>query len=234
LLRIVLEAIFKTNGMRYALFTSMVIALLLSLSSFLYQAFLIGALFFLFAYQSYDAWKKMRSLTDKDRDAKFQSDFEQAEMDFEKGNKESALAVFEKIRFETQGGLLNKLATQYVALLKYEAGKIKEAYDLLYPMRQSLEGDVLYLFHKTAFEVGNFPLVVELSGPCFQAFPSAELALRNALACAQLQDVKPAIGWLEAAFQDEGSGLREVIKDPRFDPIRSDPLFLDLEKKLSD
>ena len=47
---------------------SMGVATLISLNFFLYQSFIIGALFFLLAFQSYDTFRRTRHFSDGDRD----------------------------------------------------------------------------------------------------------------------------------------------------------------------
>ena len=68
LLRVVLERIFGLKGFKYAIVTSMVIATGISLFFFLTQSFIVGALFFLLAFQSYDTFRRTRHLSETDRD----------------------------------------------------------------------------------------------------------------------------------------------------------------------
>ena len=225
LLRIVLESIFGPKGFRYSLMVGMIIATGVSLFFFLFQNFLIGALFFLFAFQSFDMYRKMRNFTKKDQSSHLKQALEAAEKDLQEGNKDKALSSFEKIRTEAKEGVIFMLATQYLAFLKNDLGRSKEAYNLLYPLRADLSSDALCLLHKVAFEQDNFDLVAELGPGCFTSLQSPEVALRNAFACAQLSQAKPAIGWLETAFQEGLDNLQEVLSSSYFDTIRSEPIF---------
>ncbi|EKE08125.1 MAG: metallopeptidase, M50 family, partial [uncultured bacterium] len=54
LLRIVLEACFGVKGFKAALLVGALLAIAISLYFFLVGAYLVGAFFFLFAYQSFD------------------------------------------------------------------------------------------------------------------------------------------------------------------------------------
>jgi hypothetical protein len=87
--------------------------------------------------------------------------------------------------------------------------------------------------HKVAFDQKNFPLVVELAGPCFQTWPTADTALRNAFAHAQLQQAVPSVGWLQTAIHEGISNIKDVLSDPIFDPIRSDNSFQELLKSVT-
>ncbi len=47
-----------------------------------------------------------------------------------------------------------------------------------------------------------------------------------------LGDADQAFRWLERAYQDRSGYLFEVKVDPMFDPLRSDPRFRDLLRRL--
>ncbi len=226
LLRIVLESFFGAKGFRYSLIIGIVIAGAIAIFFFLYhQHFLIGALFFLFAFQSWDLYRRLRRMTNKDRSQDLKKALEEAEKDLQGGQKEKALFAFERIRDESKEGMIHMMATQYLAFLKYDLGKIKEAYDLLLPFRSELSPEALCLLHKAAYKEKDFALVEEIGGSCFQVMPSKEIALRNALACAALAKAKPSIGWLETAFQEGLENVIEIAKGAEFDPIRESSFF---------
>lgn len=230
LLRIILEGAFGIKGFKYSLVIGTVIAGLLSLSFFLFQNFLIGALFFLFAFQSYDIWRSTRNLSEKDRNNDFKVAFEKAEMDLQTGQKEKAVSEFEKIRAEAKKGMLFTLSTQYLAFLKYDQGDLNAAYELLQSIRSELSSEALALLHRVSYEKKDYRTVVDLAGNCFQVMPTAEVALRNAHAHAALGDAHAAVGWLETAFQEGLNQLNKIMEDKIFDSIRGDPHFQKLFK----
>ncbi len=232
LLRIVMEKIFGLNGLKYALVASMVVATLISLFFFVYQAFIIGALFFLLAFQSYDTYRRTRNYSEPDRDESLKSLLTEAEEKMQLGQKELAQEKFEKIRQISKKGMIFNLATQYLAFLKYEGGDSKQAYQLLLSIRKELASDALCLLHKAAFEQKDFPLVIELAGNCFQTWPTAETALRNAYAHAELAQSIPAVGWLETAIEEGIQNLDEILAEKSFDGIRKEPPFQDLLNSL--
>lgn len=225
LLRIVMESFFGAKGFRYSLIIGMIIAGGISLVFFLYQQFLIGALFFLFAFQSFDMFRRLKLLTNVDRSEDLKQALAAAERNLQEGEKDKALFAFERIRSEAKAGMIHMMATQYVAFLKYELGKVKDAYDLLLPLRHELPPEALCLLHKAAFEQHDNVLVEEIGGDCFQVLPSKELALRNAMACAALAKAKPAVGWLETAFQEGLEEIPTIVKAKEFDPIRESTYF---------
>lgn len=230
LLRIVLERIFGLKGFKYALLTSMVIAIAISLFFFLTQGFLIGALFFLLAFQSYDTFRRTRHLSETDRDDTLREKLEAVEELMQTGKKNEAFQLCQEIRSKAKKGMIYELATQYLAFLKYEKGESKETYDLLKSIQEELGGDGLCLLHKVAFEQKDFSLVTELAGTCFQNWPTSETALRNAYAHAQLNQPVPTVGWLQTAINEGLPRVKEILSDPIFDPIRQDPSFQELSK----
>lgn len=225
LLRIVLEAIFGLKGFKYSLIASMIVAVGISLYAFLVHQFFVGAFFFLFAYQSFDTFRRTRHLSETDRDDHLREELDQIEELMQTGKKEEAYRLCDDIRQKAKKGMIFELSTQYLAFLKYEKGEIKEAYDLLRSIREELGPDALCLLHKAAFEQKDYALVAELAGSCFQHWPSADTALRNAFAHAQLKQPQPTVGWLQTAFQEGLVNAKQVLADPTFDPVRADPTF---------
>ncbi len=225
LLRIVFEAIFGAKGFRYSLIVGMAIAGGASLFFFLFQHYLIGALFFLFAFQSFDMFRKVRHFSEEDTSDDLKKALQQAETDLQEGQKEKALSSFEKIRGDSKEGMIHLMATQYLAFLKYDKGNVQEAFDLLEPIRSEISPEALCLLQKAAFEIKNFSLVEEIGPTCFQTMPSKEVALRNALALASLAKEKPAVGWLETAFQEGLENISGILQGPEFDPIRDTTPF---------
>jgi TolB-like protein/Flp pilus assembly protein TadD len=54
----------------------------------------------------------------------------------------------------------------------------------------------------------------------------------RALICAGLGENNRAMEWLERAFQEHSSGMSKLKVDPRLDPLRGDPRFTDLLRRV--
>ncbi len=225
LLRIALEGFFGAKGFRISLIIGMCVAGGASLFFFMTQNFLVGAILFLFAFQNFDMYRKLKHFSDGDRNPNLKQALETAEKDLQEGNKDKALFSFEKIRNESKEGMIHIMATQYLAFLKYDLGRTKEAYELLLPIRSELSPEALCLLHKTAYDEKDYPLVEEIGGTCFQVMPSKEVAFRNALACAALAKAKPSVGWLETSFQEGLENIADILHASEFDLIRESELF---------
>ena len=232
LLRIALEAFFGIKGFRISLFTGMVISVLISFFFFIAQAFLIGALFFLFAFQSFDMWRKSRFISRSDRDEQNKKELLDAEKSMQTGNKARARQLFEGIRNRAKKGILHVTASQYLAFLLSEEGERKKAYDILLPIKKQLTEEAICLLHRLAFDEKNYGLVAELSSSCYQFSPSQETALRNAKAFAGLKNPKPAAGWLQTAFQFGKMDLEQVLSENFFTELQNNPEFQVLVKRI--
>lgn len=225
LLRLILEKLFAHKGLRYAFMWSAISSLGCSLLLFLTQNLLMGAIFFLFAFENFDNFRKSRFISESDQRDEHKKTFLEAEMNLRQGNKERALAAFESLRASTKQGLLYDTATQHAAFLHYDQGRLQEAYNLLISLKDRLDPDSLVLLHRIAFEQGDYSTVIELAGSVFQYCPEAEVALRSAYAAASLKQAEASIGWLQTACQSGVENLKEIILEKSFDPIRSDPIF---------
>ncbi len=232
LLRIVLEASFGLKGFKAALLVGSIIAVLFSFYFFIVQAYLIGAIFFLFAFQSFDSWRKSRFANTSDRDEENKLLMLRGEGALKEGKKEEARKIFEEIVAKGAGGLLSAAACQYLAFLDEQEGKHKEAYDFLRPIKQHLPEDALCLLHKLAAGQKDYLLIAELSGDCYQAAPNQEVALRNARAFAYLKQPRSAGGWLQTAWQHGGLDLETLLREEEFTAIKDDPEFRSFVEQL--
>ncbi|MES2345423.1 MAG: site-2 protease family protein [Chlamydiota bacterium] len=225
LMRIPLEAFFGVKGFKLALMISMILAFTISLAAFLYHQFFIGAILFLFAFQSLDTWKKSRVFSPHDQDQSIKDLLKKGEHALQAGDRNAAQAAFEEIRARAKKGLNFLTATQYLAVIEYELGHFAKVYELLSPIQEDISLDALCFLHRAAFAQEDFSLVDKLSGISFQQMPTADTALRNAYAAATLKKTSPALGWLNAAVSKGLQDLPSILSDKHFDPIRSDPLF---------
>ena len=225
LLRIVLEAFFGIKGFRASLLVGSVIATLIAFYFFLIQAFLVGAFFFLFAFQSFDMWRKSRHATLDDREEDNKHLLIQAESALQLGEREQARKLLEEVLSKSSTGLLGVAAAQYLAFLDMKEGRHREAYDLLLPIKEQIADESLCLLHQLAAEFKNYPVVAELSADCFQTAPTQEMALRNARAFAFLKQPKHAGGWLQTAWQEGNFDLQAVLNEEVFASIKDLPEF---------
>lgn len=232
LLRIVLEALFGLPGLRASLFLGMLLSILLSFYFFIVQAFLVGAIFFLFAFQSFDSWRRSRLATTGDREDENRKLFIQAEEALQLGKRDEAKKLFEEVKSKAKGGVLAAAAAQYLAQLLSAEGNHKEAYELLLSIEKHLASDSKCLLHQLAAEMGNDTLVARLSTECYQIAPSREMALTNARSFARLHQARLAGGWLQTAWQFGGLNLETLLKEECFTALKGAREFEEFVEKL--
>ena len=225
LLRIALEGFFGVKGFKASLLIGVGFAVVLSFYFFLVQAFLIGAFFFLFAFQSFDMWRKSRSVNPMDREDEYKKRLSEGESLLRAGNQAEAERIFEEVRAKTAGGLLAAAASQYLAFIYAEHGNREAAYELLLSCKDQLEDPARCLLHQLAAEHANHTLVAELSADCYQFAPSQDVALRNARAFAALKQAKPAGGWLQTAWQHGSFNLKTILQEEHFAALLGDSAF---------
>lgn len=227
LIRIVFEAIFGEKGFRASIFVGMVVAFALSIISFIFftQLLIVGIIFFLFAFQNFELFRKSRFISKSDRDDENREEMGLAEKALQEGNKEEAKKHLHAIKEKGTKGLLNTAAVQYLALMEFQEGRRKEAYELLLSIEDQLSGEPQLILHELSFEFENYELVSKLSQNCFQMFPSQKVALTNARAFAYLNQPRPAGGWLQTALEFGKLDLTKILQENAFQNIMKDPAF---------
>jgi len=226
LLRIICEGVWGVKGYKASLLIGAIFSTAVALFFFLIQGYLAGAFFFLFAFQSFDLWRKSRSVTVLDRDDDTRHLLEIGEELLQQGKKEEAKAQFIEIREKTKQGILYQVATQYLAMIEHQEGDNKGAYELLLSIEDNLADEMKLLLHSLASEEKNWKLVAKLSTECFQLVESEQIALNNARAFASLHQAKPAGGWLQTAAFKAPLDLQKILNEEEFQGIRQDPDFL--------
>lgn len=225
LLRIVLEASFGVKGYRASLLFGTVFSCVVALGFFVLQNFLIGSFFFLFAFQSFDLWRKSKISTGEDRDESIRLRFLEAEMAMAAGKHKDAERIFLEIKDKTKSGLFHSNAMQYLAFLKAHAGNKEEAYQLLLQVTDQLSNEGSCLLHELASAHQNWDLVTKLSATCFQIAPTQEMALNNARAFAHLGQAKFAGGWLQTAAMNGTLEIGNILNEETFQAIKHEPEF---------
>lgn len=225
LMRIILEGIFKHKALRYTLFVSMVVSAGFSLFFFLYGAFLVGAIFFLFAFQNFETYRRTKLIAPSDTKEPLKELLQKGELLLMQGNKDEARRIFEDLRAQSEKGMLFSAATQRLAQMEAEVGRYKEAYEMLSPIQSDVREELYPLFQKGAYEAGDYKLVEKLGNVCYRNTPNAEIAIRNASASAALGKTKAAIGWLKASLREGATDLMPIIDDKLYDSIRNEAAF---------
>lgn len=221
LVMIVLEKCFGVKGGQIAYGVSLAFAAFFALFFFLIQQLFAGALFALFAFESYRGFQMGRQMTPADEDQALKATLEKGGIAYQEGHLQEASVLMEEIRSKTKAGLLYLNATFYLAKILREQGNFEEAYFILSREKSNLDADGLEELQQLAFLTKQFEEAASIGERAFQEKPSVNTAFINALSLSQLQQVVPAVGWFETA-------VREGLENPKasslhlaFDPIRT-------------
>lgn len=233
LLQICLEGMFGVKGVRASYMVGAILSTLCALGFFVIGAFLVGAFFFLFAFNSFDYWRKSKSMTAEDRNETLARKLQEGEMALMSGNYNGAERLFAEVMEQTKQGSLHSSAVQGLALLHFHEGKKSEAYELLLSVQNDIADDVRCVLHSLAAQHQNWELVAKLSTECFQFAPSKEMALNNARAFAFLCQPKPAGGWLHTAAAEGEENIENILKEVEFQAIKDEPEFQHFIRKIS-
>lgn len=225
LLRILLEGAFGLKGLKLAFFVSIVLAVLIALYFFLIQQILMGALFFMLAFESYRAWADVKSMAPQDADQQLQDLVKEGGEELKAGRTQDALAKFTFVRQQAPKGVLYVNATQYAARILAEQGQFKQAYDWLFPLQSRLSPDYVRLLQQLAYRIQEWEQAAKIGQQAYQQDPSIDTALINALSYAIMGEATPSVGWLRCAIQLGLPNVQEVIDKREFDSIRDSNAF---------
>lgn len=225
LLRIVLEGIFGFKGTKVALVISLLFAGVVGLIAIIFQQLFIGAIFLMFAFESYRAYADLKGVSHHDADGNLQAQLKDALKDSSEGRQQEALSKLVALREKVKSGMIFVVATENIARILAEKGQLKQAYEWLRPVQNLLSNEYLILFQSIAYRLEEWEDAARIGIKAYQQEPSVEVALTNALSYAVMGMVNPAIGWLRCAVQLGYPSLNHLIQRREFDSIRHTPEF---------
>lgn len=221
LLSIVLQAIFGFKGVKISLLFSAILATALSILFFILQAILAGALFLLFAFEAFRAWRASLSMTEKDQDQSLQELLKSAERNLNSGHYDDALIQLEAIKNSVKEGIIYSVATQDMARVLSLMGKDAEAFALLKEVDlKDLNSESLSLLYHLAFRNHDYRLTAKLGDSIYQTEPTIEVAAINALSHYLLGEHQATMGWLQSAQREGSVELAKILQKPEFEPLR--------------
>lgn len=232
LLSIFLESILGLKGVKIALFISMLLAGALAAFFFATGNLFMGAIILMFLVESYRNWRATLSITEWDRDKEMQELYSEAERDANFGYEADAEEKLKQIREQTKKGFLYTGATQNLAALYAKQEKVDQAIALLESIEGKLLPDQLIQLQALYYKAGNFKKAAAVGIKAYQLAPTGDAAFANALTYAKLGELKPTLGWLQAALRDGKKDLKQALQRPEFNAFRNDPQFGELLKQV--
>lgn len=233
LLRIILEAFVGYRATSLSLLIGLILGVVIAVGSFVVGYWILGMLFMILSFESYRGWRAYRMASEHDQNPELQKRYGEALRALDSGSPEIALEKLWQIRATTGRGLLYIAATQQLAQILSDKGHGQEAFELLQKIRAQLASDFLPLYHRLAYEQGQYAEAAKVGRDAYQIGRHYTIAYINALAHAALGEVQAAVGWLQCAQREGMPNLRDAVKDPQFDKIREQPIFRHYTESLS-
>jgi len=182
LMRIFLESVFGFKGMKLAILVSLTCAALLGIYFILNGNLFMGAIFFMFAFESYRSWDEVRSISPRDTNPQMQTEYHSALRDAEEGRSQDALYKLFAVRKQAQSGIFFTSSTQEIARIYSKQGDYKQAYKLLAPIRNKLSLEYLVLLQNLAYRIEEWEHAAQIGTLAYQKQSSRDVALLNAMA----------------------------------------------------
>lgn len=212
LLRITMEKLFGFKGLKATMLISLVLAGSLTLLAFVTGEFFVGIILALFAFESWRGYSHLKTMSESDTDSDIQSAYESAENDYLSHNYTKARAGYEWVREKSPSGALYNYSTYRLAEIEARDHNYARAYNLLKPIRDSLDAPGLALLQRLAFETEDYPAVL-----AHESTSADQMAL-SVLAAARLNDIEAAKGWYHAYIR--AGGDPKLKEDPRLRNVR--------------
>ena len=225
LFRIILEGVFGVRGLKAAFIFSMVLAVIIGLYFFMGHLIIMGAIFFMLAFESYQAWSGVKSLTPEDVNEELQDTMKDGIEKMHAGNLTEAFELFSLVREKASKGKLYVSATQNAARILAEQGNYKAAYQWLLPIKNRLSAEYLQLLQQLAYRLQEWEESAEVGEMVYKQIPSIDTALLNSLAYGIMGKAIPAVGWLRCCVQLGMQDVQNVVNKREFDSIRESPPF---------
>lgn len=218
LLMIFLEGMFGYRGIKIAYFLSGLMAIVLGMLFFLMQQMFIGAVLFIFAFESFKNWKMSLPMSHVDQSEQLKQEVDEAERLVAHGHfhagREKLLDIINKQN--QKKGLLYLKASRLLAILLYENEEYAQAFNILAPLEKNLDISSLALLQKIAFKSEHYKDAVRIGTRVHQEEANADVAYLNALAHAELKEKQATLGWLKTAIEEGLSDLPLKLEDHRF------------------
>ena len=221
LLMIICEKIGGVRGGRVAYAISLASAVVFAVFFFLIQEFFAGAIFLLFAFESYREFHLGRLLDPIDEDIELKKSLEEGVKNYRARDLCKSEKILKAVQEKSKNGLLYLTATYFLAKTYEEQGDFEKAYLLLSKEKEKLDPEQLEDLQRMAFMTKRFKEATLIGQEVFREKPGADSAFINALSLAQLQQVTPAVGWLKTSIREGLENPLNATRHLAFDPIRN-------------
>lgn len=226
LVAIVCDALFGLRGVRFSYFLSTLFAVGAAAFFMASGAIIIGALFLICAFESYKSWQSARLLRTGGEDRILLEEISRAEFDWEHNQPERAIARLEElVRKQAKGEVFFRAIEKLIGYLLV-SGKTEQAYALLFPVKDSLDGTLLKQFQLACYKQGFWQLALDAGIRAFREDQDISSAILSAFSSAQLGKVMETINWLRCVQKSKSIDMKSILSAEDLDEIRQNPHFI--------
>ncbi|MCH9620821.1 MAG: hypothetical protein S4CHLAM20_02250 [Chlamydiia bacterium] len=225
LLRVILQGFMGQKAWRASFIISLVLSAM-GAAFFFYMGYLIiGIIFLLFTFQSFETLRQFKNFTRDDMSPNLKGKMEEANQMMGSGDVESAKRCLENLLNSTHEGMIHTLAVENLAKISFEQGEFDKSYDLLKSEEKNLSLDSLILFYRCCYKMRDFERVMKHASTLFEQAKQSEIAIIAAKTMGFEKKISQSIAWLSAAKVFGTVDIHEVANSKAFDEIRDTEEF---------
>lgn len=228
LMAIVLENIFGKKGLRFSYIVGAVFALIFAIACLGVSQVFLGALFLLFAFESFRGFQDTKFLVTDEGDKYIVDEMKKAEREWQEKYPEKAISRLEALSNGKERSAFFIQAKELLAHFLLLTGTPKKAVLQLAPFEKRLSPEGWQLLQLAFYRTGDYVQALRIGEKAFLELNLADIALINAFSAAHLQNVDVAINWLQSVKRSKTMDMTKVLQSEEFDSIRQNPRFLEL------
>lgn len=227
---IVLEHFFGTRGIKASLIISCLLGAGLGALFLFFNQLIIGALFILFAFESWRGLQGLMGLSHKDEDPETKKLLKEGDDLLALGRRQMAKDKFIELQRLTGRGLLYSQSAVRLAEIACQEGDYQAALHSLNELKSyHWDESTLKLKQKILMHMENYKEALGIGEELFRQKPDLETAARNAILSAKLQDAKATLGWLRWIKNQSKPNFNMLINNADFGFLENNRDFEELK-----
>jgi Zn-dependent protease len=226
---IVLEYFFGIRGIKISLALSFILGAVFGLLFLFFNQIFIGALFLLFAFESWRSFQGSLALSKRDENPEARQVLKEGEELLALGKRQFAKDKFYQVQKMTGKGLLYTQSAIRLAEIAYQEGEYQLSLNHLKALKSyQWDESSLKLKQKALTQLERYQEALEIGEDLFLQHSDVEIAAKNALLAAKLKDEKAALGWLKWIKTQSKPNFNLLINNADFSFLKGSGPFQQL------
>ena len=229
---IILEHFFGIRGIKISLAISLIVGVIFGLLFLFLNQLFIGAIFLLFAFESWRGFKGSLTLSQKDQNQEAKQLLKEGEELLALGKMQFAKDKFLQLQQLTGRGLLYTQSCIRLAEIAYQEGEYQVCLNHLNDLKSyNWDASTLKLKQKALMQMEEFKEALGIGEELFRQNPDVELAAKNAMLAAKLKDEKATIGWLKWIKNQSKANFNLLVNNADFGFLKDNENFRQLVRE---